>query len=173
VRAAAPPSTRNAGCTAVRGSADRVAADLSAGDLSTAVDVLAGHVIGGHVIGGAVLTGANLTGADLGGATLTHADLTDADLTGADLTGADLGGVRRPEGAQVPDGWMVDSDTGRLKRAGQLSGVMMAGLTAAAAVTVAAIRMGCCGCRPAAFSAHDRRCAERLEAMWRPCGGRP
>jgi len=32
------------------------------------------------------------------------------------LTRADLTGATWPEGARVPDGWMVDSDTGRLKR---------------------------------------------------------
>jgi uncharacterized protein YjbI with pentapeptide repeats len=31
---------------------------------------------------------------------------------------SDLIDARWPEGAQVPDGWMVDSDSGRLKRAG-------------------------------------------------------
>jgi hypothetical protein len=50
-------------------------------------------------------------------------DILVIDLAGADLgpahlaarfTGADLDGVRWPEGAQVPDGWMVDSGSGRL-----------------------------------------------------------
>ena len=35
---------------------------------------------------------------------------------GADLTGAHL---------RVPEGWVVDSNSGRLKRAGQLSEVML------------------------------------------------
>ena len=56
---------------------------------------------------------ADLTRADL--ANLTRADLTSARLTVfADLTGADLTGARWPEGAQVPDGWTVDSGSGRL-----------------------------------------------------------
>ena len=54
---------------------------------------------------------------------LTGVDLTRANLTGANLIGPNLAGVRWPVGAQVPDGWMVGSDTGRLKRAGQLSKV--------------------------------------------------
>jgi len=87
----------------------------------------------------AKLTGATLTGADLTRADLTRADLTRANLTGADLTGANLGGAdltdanltradltgaRWPEGVRVPAGWTVDSESGRLKRAGRLSGVM-------------------------------------------------
>jgi hypothetical protein len=38
-------------------------------------------------------------------------------------TAQDLYGARWPEGAQVPVGWIVDSGSGRLKRAGQLSEV--------------------------------------------------
>jgi hypothetical protein len=85
------------------------------------------------------LTAADLYAADLTQALLGGADLTDADLTGAVFTGAyltdavfgdavfgdaDLTGVRWPEAAQVPGGWMVDSESGRLQRAGQLSEVM-------------------------------------------------
>ena len=68
----------------------------------------------------------DLDGAYLDFANLTGADLTAADLDGANLTGANLTGVRWPEGArtQVPDGWMVDSGSGRLKRAGRLSEIM-------------------------------------------------
>jgi hypothetical protein len=87
------------------------------------------------------------SGANLSRADLTRADLTGADLTGADLTGlhpnddasldmrlrlanavladANLTGARWSEGVQVPDGWMIDGDSGRLKRAGQLSEVMV------------------------------------------------
>ena len=73
----------------------------------------------GATLDGADLTGADLTGATLGGATLYGADLTRADLTRVVLTGAWW-----PEGVQVPEGWMrADSDSGRLKRAGQLSEV--------------------------------------------------
>jgi uncharacterized protein YjbI with pentapeptide repeats len=110
---------------------------------------LAGADLGVANLTDAHLAGANLTGADLHRAKLTGgvgADLTDADLTNADLrradltggvylrngfylngahlTGANLTGARWSEGAQVPDGWMVDGDSGRLKRAGQLSEVM-------------------------------------------------
>src|SRR5216683_1752521 len=72
---------------------------------------------------GANLTRAGLSLAHLTGADLDGADLTDADLTDADLTDADLTGVRWPEGVQVPEGWMVDSDSSRLKPRGQLSEV--------------------------------------------------
>jgi hypothetical protein len=67
------------------------------------------------------LRGANLRGATLTGATLTRADLTgatltEADLTGATLWGADLTNIRWPR-EKVPEGWMVDSKSNRLKRA--------------------------------------------------------
>jgi hypothetical protein len=91
--------------------ADLTEANLTAADL-TAADLTAAR------LARAVLTGADLTGADL-----TGADLTGADLTGAVLTGADLTGVRWPEGAQVPEGWVADGDSGRLRRAGRLSEV--------------------------------------------------
>ena len=57
--------------------------------------------------------------------------MPDADLTGANLTDATVGGgninsVRWPDltGARwryppPPGGWVVDSDTGQLKRAGR------------------------------------------------------
>ena len=75
------------------------------------------------------LVAADLTGADLTGAVLAFAHLDGADLTGAVLTGVVLAdtalvGVRWPEGAQVPAGWMVDTESGRLEPAGQLSEVM-------------------------------------------------
>jgi uncharacterized protein YjbI with pentapeptide repeats len=79
--------------------------------------------LGGARLGEANLRGASIS-ADFTGADLTGADFTDADFTGARLAGADLTGARWPEGARVPDGWMVDGDSGRLKRAGQLSEVM-------------------------------------------------
>jgi len=73
------------------------------------------------------LTGADLPGVNLPGARLSGADLTGADLRGTRLrdtrlTGAHLTGARWPEGLQVPEGWMIDGDSGRLKRAGRLSG---------------------------------------------------
>jgi uncharacterized protein YjbI with pentapeptide repeats len=57
-------------------------------------------------------------------ATLARADLIRADLTRADLTGAELTDVRWPEGAQVPEGWSAEGDSGRLRRADQLSEIM-------------------------------------------------
>ena len=75
------------------------------------------------VLGGAVLTGAVLTRAYLTGAVLDRADLSGADLGGADLDDAIRTDVRWPEGVRVPVGWMVDGDSGRLKRAGGLSEV--------------------------------------------------
>jgi len=75
---------------------------------------------------GANLSGAKLIVADLTGALLHDADLTDAnlhytDLThafvrGADFAGADLTGVRWPLDEVVPDGWVRDTGSGRLKR---------------------------------------------------------
>ena len=70
----------------------------------------------------------DLAGADLAGAVLTRAYLTGAVLDRANLSGADLDDailtdVRWPEGVRVPVGWMVDGDSGRLKRAGGLSEV--------------------------------------------------
>ena len=53
--------------------------------------------------------------------TLTDATLARADLTRADLTGADFTDVRWPEGDQVPEGWSAEGDSGRLRRADQLS----------------------------------------------------
>ena len=106
-------------------------ADLTGADLSDALLVDAN--LTGADLTRAVLTAAHLSDALLVDANLTRADLTRADLTDADLTRADLTGVGWPEGAQVPDGWVVGSDTGRplrpfraagrLKRAGQLSEV--------------------------------------------------
>ena len=61
--------------------------------------------------------------ADLGDADLTRTDLTGAYLRDADLTSASLTDVRWPTGTPVPDGWMIDVGTGRLKRAGRLSEV--------------------------------------------------
>ena len=87
------------------------------------------------------LTRADLTRADLTRARLTRARLAGADLTDANLTGADLARAFQvaranltdanltdawwPDGVQVPDGWTVDSGSGRLKRAGELSEVIV------------------------------------------------
>ena len=74
-------------------------------------------------LGGADLHGANLGGADLTWAILNGAFLTGANLDGADLTGADLTGARWPGSAPVPEGWKLDTDSSRLKRAGTGSGL--------------------------------------------------
>ena len=72
---------------------------------------------------GAYLKRADLTGADLKRATLTCANLKGADLTGAknltevDLTGADLTDTRFSQGVQIPEGWVQDAASGKLKRA--------------------------------------------------------
>jgi uncharacterized protein YjbI with pentapeptide repeats len=117
-------------------------ADLTGAELNDA-DLTGAELTGADLTGAdltdaslrdAYLTGANLTNAHLGGAHLTNAHLDGADLTsahltdptrgGADLSGAHLSGAMWPEGARVPEGWMVDGDSGCLKRAGQLSEVM-------------------------------------------------
>ena len=68
------------------------------------------------------LTRAHLEDADLSGACLRDADLTRAELTDADFTGADLKGARWPGDAPVPEGWVLDAGSGRLRRAGNGSG---------------------------------------------------
>ncbi len=78
-------------------------------------------------LAGAQFARAVLARARLVGARLTRADLTragDPRIIHVDLTDADLAGVRWPEGVQVPEGWVVDSDSGGLKPAAQLSEVM-------------------------------------------------
>jgi uncharacterized protein YjbI with pentapeptide repeats len=76
-----------------------------------------------QVLGGADLRAAVLTRAYLTGAVLDRAGLSGADLGGADLDDTILTDARWPEGVRVPVGWMVDGDSGRLKRAGGLSEV--------------------------------------------------
>ena len=91
-------------------------------------------------LAGADLTGANLIGADLTnanlvgafhdpgkevnftGADLSGADFTDANLPRANYAGANLNGTRWPGGAPAPEGWKLDTGSGRLKRAGTDSG---------------------------------------------------
>ncbi len=65
----------------------------------------------------------DLARATLNGATLTSADLARADLTGANLSsatlnGADLTDARWPEGELVPEGWRLDTGSGRPEQAG-------------------------------------------------------
>ena len=49
---------------------------------------------------------------------LTHANLTHANLREANLAGADLAGATWPAGTRVPEGWELDAESGRLRRAG-------------------------------------------------------
>jgi hypothetical protein len=61
--------------------------------------------------------GAHRVATKLARADLTDADLTGADLTGADLTGADLTGTKWPADTPIPEGWKLDTGTGRLAAA--------------------------------------------------------
>ena len=45
-------------------------------------------------------------------------DLARANLNGATLNGATLNGARWPEGELVPEGWRLDTGSGRLEQAG-------------------------------------------------------
>ncbi len=92
--------------------ADLVDADLTDADLA---DANLTHAD----LTGAILAGANLTTVTLTGATLTGARLaTLTNRLGADFSLADLVGVRWPEGTPVPEGWELDTGSGRLRPAG-------------------------------------------------------
>jgi len=105
------------------------AAELANADLSRAV-LTAASLDGADLRGanlldtsmsGAILTYAKLTGANLTGADLTGADLRDANLRGTDrdgatFTDADLGGTAFSSDAAIPEGWIRESDSGRLTR---------------------------------------------------------
>jgi uncharacterized protein YjbI with pentapeptide repeats len=80
------------------------------------------------------LSGTNLTDANLSGADFTNAHMPGANLSGANIDGATAGGgnidgVKWPENltgvrwlhSPPPGGWVVDGDSGRLKRVGRLS----------------------------------------------------
>jgi Pentapeptide repeats (8 copies) len=68
---------------------------------------------------GAVLRYAKLTGARLHGTILVDADLRDVDLRGAaHLDEADLTGAKWSADAPVPEGWKLDTSSGRLVAAG-------------------------------------------------------
>ena len=91
--------------------ADLPEAKLSGADLTDAT------------LDGADLTGADLTGADLIRAKLGGARLRGADLSGAELTWAridrltDLNDAKWPQGFAAPEGWKLDTGSGRLKLA--------------------------------------------------------
>jgi Pentapeptide repeats (8 copies) len=102
--------------------ANLAGASLGSADLTRAD--LGGSVLTRANLWSADLTGAVLTGAVLTGAVLTGADLTGADLAGANLTDATLTGAWSPTAEPVPEGWMIDGESGRLKAAGRLSEVM-------------------------------------------------
>jgi hypothetical protein len=93
------------------------------------------------ILTGALLMYADLTKAELRGADLTNAGLWDADFTGADLaradlstagltaavidrigfhdaifTDADLTDARWPQDVPVPTGWLLNTDSGTLRR---------------------------------------------------------
>lgn len=101
-------------------------ADLRGTDLTRAV-------LSGAHLDHARLPGANLTGAifighadrtgpvvyaaDLAGADLRGVDLTGAVLGGADLTGAILADATWPVGYPVPEGWELNTGSGRLVEA--------------------------------------------------------
>jgi Pentapeptide repeats (8 copies) len=101
------------------GGANLADADLSGANLTGAVIFFTN--CDGADFTGADLTGANLTssnfteaefiGANLTGAILYSVNLTDADLTNADLTDATLS-----EDDSIPDDWVRDPDSGRLRR---------------------------------------------------------
>ena len=102
-----------------------LAVDLGGANLTGAVLVdanLDGAYLFRAILVDANLDGARLRRADLEGANLTGAILTGADLTNADLEGANLTGARWPRDAAVPEGWKLDTGSGRLKRAGTGSG---------------------------------------------------
>lgn len=65
------------------------------------------------------LSGANLDRANLTNASLTGADLSDANLTDAVFNGAQLDGATFAEDQPVPDGWLRDPGSGRLRRVGR------------------------------------------------------
>jgi hypothetical protein len=64
----------------------------------------------------AILRRAELTGADLGGAILAETDLIDVNLRDANLTGVDLTGAMWTAGSPVPEGWKLETGSGRLTR---------------------------------------------------------
>jgi uncharacterized protein YjbI with pentapeptide repeats len=92
-------------------------ANLISADLSEANLTEVGWLTEMDLLTQVDLRRANLTKANLTKAYLTGADFTRANLTGADLTGADLTDARWPEDVPVPEGWKLDTESGRLEKA--------------------------------------------------------
>ena len=115
--------------SAVLAHANLFAADLTGAVLEEAD--LTGVSLDGDKLNGASLAGANLTSASLHGAGFAdvnffNADLTNAQLTSADLAdvnladvfeGADFSGAWWPADTPVPEGWELDTGSGRLVEA--------------------------------------------------------
>ena len=110
------------------GNANFTRADLTGARFAESADLSGAYISGAHLTradpNDADLTGARFVGANLDRADLSGADLSDADLYGAHLSGAILSSARWPEGAPVPEGWVVHGESGRLRPAVQLSEVM-------------------------------------------------
>jgi Pentapeptide repeats (8 copies) len=115
-------------------SATLAGARLFAADLTRAVldeaDLtgvsLDGDKLAGASLGGAILVRASLRGAGFADAYFGYADLTNAHLTSADLAdvdfadvfgGADFTGAWWPADTPVPEGWELDTGSGRLVEA--------------------------------------------------------
>ena len=110
---------------ALSGLANFTCADLSDADLTNAkLSVV--RLVDAR-LSGANLTGAFLVNADLTGAFLVLANFTDAELTAVHLAGANLTDALWPGDAEIPEGWRRDTDSGRLKPAGNDSGDTTAG----------------------------------------------
>jgi uncharacterized protein YjbI with pentapeptide repeats len=90
-------------------------AELNGANLHGAVTLLPASLSGY----GLPIPVANLTGAYLFNANLTYANLTYANLTGAHLAGANLTGAIWPKKIPVPNGWVRDPSSGRLRSAGE------------------------------------------------------
>jgi uncharacterized protein YjbI with pentapeptide repeats len=107
-------------------SANLTGANLTSTDLTgallTSTDLTRARLYGANLTSarfdGAILDGAILDGAILDGANLDDADLTSANLDGANLAGANLTGARWPGNMPVPEGWELDTSSGRLVAAG-------------------------------------------------------
>jgi hypothetical protein len=114
---------RDAKCHTQRidlGGANLDGANLTRADLTYAD--LGGANLDDADLGGANLTDARLTGAYLRDANLRGANLTRADLTYVHLDGAILTDAGRPGDAPVPEGWKLDTGSGRLEAASTDSG---------------------------------------------------